>query len=122
MFQTGPKCFKTVKNYLKLSIMVHILSKMVQNCPIWYNLVCYGLIWPKLCLQTHPNGCGITRSPVLVCIGKQCSIYTTYNLFGGTLSLTQEQEERPECTHYFYFFPLFPQNKPFLSLSGQMNS
>ena len=94
--------------------MVHILSKMVQNCPIWYNMVCYGLIWPQLCLQNHPNGCGITRSPVLVCIGKQCSIYTTYNLFGGTLSLTQEQEERPECIPYFYFIPLFPQNKPFL--------
>ena len=66
MVQNVPKCFKTVQNGPKFSRMVHTLSKLFQNCPKWFKMVYYSIIWWHFCLQNHLNGSGITRSPGLV--------------------------------------------------------
>ena len=41
---------------------------MVHDCPKWYSMVLYGLIWCNFCVQNHPNGSGINMSPGLVYI------------------------------------------------------
>ena len=41
---------------------------MVQNGPIWYNIILYGLIWLKCYLEDQLNGSGVTRAPGLVYI------------------------------------------------------
>ena len=59
MFQNG-------SNSPKKSRMAYTWSKMVQYCPKWSNMVCYGLIWCNFGLLHHPNGSGINRSRGLV--------------------------------------------------------
>ena len=64
------KLAKTAKNCSTLSKIVKvglkwykiIIKKMVQNGPIWYNIILYGLIWLKCYLEGHLNGSGVTRS------------------------------------------------------------
>ena len=89
--QNGVKLSKVTNSWSKLSSMVKVGfngtkgSKMVQNGPIWYNIIKQSLILLKCQLEDHPNGSGITRSPVFIfCILVFCYSHN----FGRNLKLS----------------------------------